>query len=235
MRRVCLSIAAVMMLAAPAAAADLPVKAAPMVPPAPVFSWTGFYLGINGGWGWARDGRDDRNGGYWSPAGGGSHSLRLDGGLFGGQIGYNWQFGGNWVFGLEAMGDAAWLERTDDNVFGLNGSHWRGRTEAIFLGTGRLGYAFGNWLPYVKGGYAGSSVKADVWDGTFSNSNTAWRHGWTVGGGVEYAVTNNWIIGLEYDHMEFERTDWNGPRVSDAFRDSLKVDAVLGRLSYKFF
>ena len=94
--------------ASPAMAADLPVKAPPAPVMAPVWNWTGFYIGVNGGYSWGRSSRDlnffnPLNGATIATASGGGRDL--DGGVFGGQIGYNWQTS-NWVFGIEA--DAQW-------------------------------------------------------------------------------------------------------------------------------
>jgi opacity protein-like surface antigen len=93
--------------AAPALAADLPVKAPPMAP-APVWNWSGLYIGVNGGYSWGRSSRDVN---FFNPlngvviASGTGGGRDLNGGLFGGQLGYNWQTA-NWVFGIET--DAQW-------------------------------------------------------------------------------------------------------------------------------
>lgn len=76
-------------------AADMPLKA-PV--PRPVYDWTGFYLGINGGYSWGRSDTDYTRPGIAAF----SSTQNLDGWLFGGQAGYNWQFNRNWIFGLEA-------------------------------------------------------------------------------------------------------------------------------------
>src|SRR4051795_12376427 len=95
-------------LASSAYAADLPVKAHPAPVMAPVWNWTGFYIGINGGYSWGHSSRDlnffnPLNGVALATGTGGGRNM--DGGLFGGQIGYNWQVS-SWVFGLEF--DAQW-------------------------------------------------------------------------------------------------------------------------------
>src|SRR6476659_711127 len=100
------SVAAVAMITSPMAA-DLPVKAPPPAP-APVLNWTGFYIGVNGGYSWGRSSRDlnffnPLNGVLLASGTGGGRDL--NGGLFGGQLGYNWQTA-NWVFGIET--DAQW-------------------------------------------------------------------------------------------------------------------------------
>ena len=111
MKRILLS-ALLVASAVPALAADLPVKARPMPAPVVVWNWDGFYIGLNGGYSW---GRSRTSVGYFNTATGlpivppvGSitdATFNLNGGVFGGQIGYNWQ-SSNWVFGLEA--DAQW-------------------------------------------------------------------------------------------------------------------------------
>src|SRR6478735_3540490 len=95
--------------AMPASAADLPIKAPPPAPVmAPVWNWNGFYIGINGGF---SSGHSSRDLNFFNPLNGvtlatGTGGGRdMDGGLFGGQIGYNWQ-SSNWVFGIEW--DAQW-------------------------------------------------------------------------------------------------------------------------------
>ena len=92
-------------IAAPASAADMAVKARPPAPVlAPIYDWTGFYIGANGGWGQSRncwDFVDDCAGGAFAEG-----CRERSGGLFGGQIGYRWQ-ANQWVFGLEAQGDWA--------------------------------------------------------------------------------------------------------------------------------
>jgi outer membrane immunogenic protein len=173
-----------------ASAADLPARAAPPVfAPVPVFTWTGFYVGGNLGWGW----RDDDNetvvlSGPGIPAGL-VGTLNFDNGndgnfLGGGQIGYNYQIG-SFVIGAEA--DIQGIN-TDDNeaVFfpgpGMAGVFVPGEFEdsADWFGTVRLraGVAFDRFLVYATGGLA------------YTEDNT----GWTAGGGVEWALPVNWNL-----------------------------------------
>jgi outer membrane immunogenic protein len=171
-----------------ALAADLPRRYEPVVTKAPpivtqVYNWTGFYIGVNGGGGW---GRSD-----WTQTG----NFDLSGGMVGGTAGYNWQTGA-WVFGLE--GDLDWSN--------INGNTFLGcvpgcKTTNNWLGTarGRVGYAFDRVLPYVTGGLAVGEVQADVAGiNVATNTNT----GWTVGAGVEYAITNNWSAKAEYLYVD---------------------------------
>lgn len=171
-------------------AADLPARAAPPAPvfaPAPIFTWSGFYAGVNAGWGW----RDDDEEtvvltGPGVPAGlVGTLQFDDDNGGFtgGGQIGYNWQIG-SFVVGAEA--DIQWADTGDqDAVFiaglGNAGVFRAGEFEgdADWFGTVRLraGVAFDRVLVYATGGLA------------YTEDNT----GWTAGGGVEWALPVNWF------------------------------------------
>jgi outer membrane immunogenic protein len=157
--------------------AVMPVKAPAYVPP---FGWTGFYLGINGGGGF---GRSD-----WSGIG----AFDVSGGLVGATAGYNWQTSNNLVLGLE--GDIDW-----SNIHGSTGcfAGLTCKTRNDWLGTvrGRFGYAFGRVLPYVTGGVAFGNIKAEV--PTVGSTDTT-QAGWTVGGGVEAAITGPLSAKIEY-------------------------------------
>jgi outer membrane immunogenic protein len=102
MRRVLLGIAIASILTSGAMAADLPVKAPPMV--APVYNWTGFYIGVNGGYSWGRANTSilPLAGSPWPTVPFAPFKQNVDGGLGGGQIGYNWQFNPQWLAGVEA-------------------------------------------------------------------------------------------------------------------------------------
>ena len=226
--------------AAPASAADMaarPYKAPPPVV-APIYDWTGFYIGINGGWGNSRNCWD-----FVTIAGpvisDGCHDR--SGGLAGGQVGYRWQFN-QFVFGLEAQGDWADLSSRHISVFDPTLST-RVKTDGIGLFTGQIGWAWNAALLYVKGGAAVTSNRFDIFDtatgiGLFSASATRW--GGTVGVGFEYGFAPNWSIGLEYDHLwmgdannSFTATD---PRLVNILNNRIgqDVDMVTLRINYRF-
>lgn len=184
----CVAFAA-LVTAQAAAAADLSVAPLYKAPPPvqytqPVYNWSGFYLGVNGGGGWGHS--------WWSAP---STGINTSGGQVGGTAGYNWQYG-HAVFGLE--GDIDW-------------SHLSGSTNSAlcsgcsvddsWLSTvrGRVGYAFGGVLPYVTGGLAVGDIKANA-PGFAGATNT--NAGWTVGGGVEVALSQNWSAKAEYLHVD---------------------------------
>jgi outer membrane immunogenic protein len=150
-----------------ASAADLAARTYPKAPPAPyvspVYDWTGFYIGINGGWGNANN--------FWTlqtPAGnfpeGGTNG---NGGTVGGQIGYRWQTGPA-VFGLEAQGNWANLTAQHTSIAAANaGFDNYSNLDAFGLFTGQIGYAWNTVLLYAKGGAAVTDSKYnDVITGT---------------------------------------------------------------------
>ena len=223
--------------AAPASAADMAVKARPPAPVlAPIYDWTGFYIGANGGWGDSHncwDFVDPLLGTFAEGCRGRS------GGLFGGQIGYRWQ-ANQWVFGLEAQGDWADLSHTRESVFILRLST-RIKTDGIGLFTGQIGYAWNQALLYVKGGAAVTSNRFSILDNVTgielaSASSTRW--GGVVGVGFEYGFTPNWSVGVEYDHLFMG--DANNSFIADRVagvlnnRISQDVDMVTLRVNYRF-
>lgn len=175
--------------------ADLPYKAARPAPiAAPVWSWNGFYIGahVGGAWGTVES--------EFSAIPFPIASAAINGFLGGGQIGYNLQ-SGIVVFGIEA--DASWsnLKGTTPCLFVLTC-----KREADFLGTvtGRVGLTADRALIYVKGGAAWAHIEHDVSAvgvAVTSADKTVW--GWTVGTGVEYAITGNWSAKIEYNFMDF--------------------------------
>jgi outer membrane immunogenic protein len=189
MKRVFLAFVALAALGGAAAAADLPPPAAQNYYKAPAylppFSWTGFYLGINGGGGWGNS--------HWdSPPTG---SFDLSGGLVGGTLGYNYQFG-QAVAGLE--GDIDWA---DINGTTSNACPVGCKTNDNWLGTfrGRLGIAADRFLPYVTGGLAFGDIQAST--PSFAGA-TSTQAGWTLGGGIEMSLVGNWSAKAEYLYVD---------------------------------
>jgi outer membrane immunogenic protein len=219
----------------PAIAADLPVKSPPPMAPimAPISYWDGFYIGINGGYSWGKAGRELT---FFNPATGivlippiGSSTTtdsNLNGGLFGGQIGYNWQ-SGSWVFGFET--DAQWTNQkgTASALCGVIATVATACLPGVSLGTsvavtqqldwfgtfrGRAGVLVTpGVLLYGTGGAAYGSLTTDItvttitplglpFAATRSGSNS--KFGWTLGGGIEAMFGSNWSGKLEYLYMD---------------------------------
>jgi len=190
--------------AAPVMAADMrmPVKAPPPVV-APVYNWTGFYIGAHVGGAWGDKDWSDPFGDFFGTPGASLGSHDVSGVIAGGQIGYNWQApGSNWVFGIEGQG--SWANLKGDHIVGGDELF---RTKVRWLATvaGRLGYAWDRVLLYAKGGAAFAGDKfthIDIDDNIpFSKDKT--RTGWMVGGGLELALAGNWTVKGEYNYMDF--------------------------------
>ena len=226
-------------LAAPAMAADLAARPYTKAPPmeAPIYDWTGFYIGANGGWGQSHNCWDivDPFGVAFADG-----CRDRSGGVFGGQIGYRWQ-ASQWVFGVEAQGDWADLSNQRVSLFNPLFST-RTQTDGIGLFTGQIGYAWNAALFYLKGGAAVTSNRFSVLT-TLNNvelaAASATRWGGTVGVGFEYGFAPNWSVGVEYDHlfMGNANNSFTAPAVPAAFfnnRISQDVDMLTLRVNYRF-
>ena len=171
-----------------AAAADIPARNyTKAVPYAPVFSWTGFYVGVNAGYGWA-------NTSITGVAG----SSNLNGFLGGAQIGYNWQGASPLVLGVEADFQGTGQSRTD-TALGITVDQklpWFGTVR------GRIGYAFDRVMIYATGGLAYMDYKMSVSALGVTVSDDASRAGWTLGGGVEWMFAPQWSTKVEYLYMD---------------------------------
>jgi outer membrane immunogenic protein len=227
-------------MAAPASAADLPAKPITKAPPvaAPIYDWSGFYIGGNGGWANQRrcfDFIDDVTGVIVGREG--CHDAQ--GGVAGGQIGYRWQTPGGWVWGLEALGDWANLRGNNESLL-FPGFVNRTKVDAFGLFTGSVGYAWNNALFYVKGGGAVVDQRHDILFGGIevarSDSNARW--GATVGAGFEYGFAPNWSVGVEYNHIFLDSRDATFTTPGGVFfgtdRINGDVDMVMARVNYRF-
>ena len=196
----------------PGLAADIPVKG-PIAPAVPVFTWTGFYVGANAGYGWGRLGADTGvTGNAIIPDA--TLSLGSDvKGFFGGaQLGYNWQTG-SYVFGIEGdyqFGD----EKTSSSLVCAVGCLVTADNKLSSFATirGRLGYAaFDRAMVYVTGGWARLSAKGTVTlaaagvSATLLDTSTN-KNGWTIGVGYEQMLWDHWSWKLEYLYMKASDT-----------------------------
>jgi outer membrane immunogenic protein len=210
---------------APANAADLParmpVKAPPIV--ASVYNWTGFYVGVHAGYAW----------GELTSANDPTIDHEPSGGLFGGQIGYNWQFN-KIVFGIEADMAYSTVDGEDTTTFGpftIVGTH-----DAKYLGTvrGRIGYAQDRVLFYATGGYAFSKIVGNLnVVGVISDSDTVHLKGWTVGGGIEYAFAQNWTARVEYLYVDF-RPETTTMNLGFVFTDQIDKNLNIIRFAVNY-
>nr|CAJ01663.1 putative outer-membrane immunogenic protein precursor [Methylocapsa acidiphila] len=232
MRTFLLASAGAVALAGSAFAADLPSRAPPpaYVPPAPIFTWTGVYIGGQIGYAWTNPNVTYGDAGY-TVGGfplGYADSYNVGGnanGVIGGaHVGYNLQLG-QWVLGLEGDVDgssisktvsvspyssyyADYIPTTFHSNLGIQGSI-RGRVgiawdRALLYATG--GVAFGGFTSYVSTSYANPQGILSNFPFSGNDSFSQTRVGWTVGGGLEYAITNNWSVRGEYRYTDFGHT-----------------------------
>ena len=226
---------------APAAAADMAARPYTKAPAAiAMYNWSGFYAGVNGGWGSSRNTWDETFGPTFPM---GSHDAT--GGTVGGQIGYRWQ-AASWVFGVEAQGN--WADFKGSNVIPLAAAFTNEtRVDAFGLFTGQVGYAANNVLFYLKGGAAVTSDRyrmlATATGAQVANSVDDTRWGGVVGAGLEYGFAPNWSAGIEYNHMFMQDKTYNfvsngvvipaGIEMAQS-RIRQDVDIVTARINYKF-
>lgn len=218
MRNILLSTVAIMALTGSALAGDLPSrKAAPAYyAPVPAFSWTGFYVGIEGGADFLSSNVYDGNLGY---------NNNNTAGLLGGVVGYNYEMPSRFVLGLE--GDAGGIFGAKHTIATPN--YYTNNSYFADI-RGRVGYAVvDRALLYVAGGVA----FGDVTTGSYNLGGVSYssdRVGYTIGAGLDYAFTNNLIGRIEYRYTDLGSA-WVGNSV---FRTRFDFNVVMAGLLYKF-
>lgn len=246
LKKTILGTVALVALTSAALAADLPSRRAPPAfapPPIPVFSFTGFYIGAQVGY---EFGRGTRPGSGFGDTGTNSR----DGVIGGGHIGYNFSTqslpifgsvfnsfgsalgGSGVVLGIEGDVDGTTAQRT----FAFNTFSDTNREEIQGSVRGRLGVAFNRFLVYGTGGAAFGDIR-DTYVGFAGGVDrfSRTRVGYTAGGGIEYAVTNNVILGAEYRYTDFGTyTDGLVNAAVGTVRHRATDNRVQGRISYKF-
>ena len=214
------------LLSRPAFGADMAVprpleKAA--FHPTRVYEWTGFYVGVNGGYA-AGQSRVS------FPGLGDSADFTLDGALVGGTLGFNFQ-AGPIVWGVE--GDISLADISGGAACPAPGITCSVRNRWLGTARGRLGWAIYNWMPYITGGMAFGEVQVSALS-TGSQSTT--HGGWTAGGGVEVALNRNWSMKAEYLYVQLDNFSCEAPTcfalgaVSAPFREQL----FRGGINYAF-
>lgn len=227
-----LAAATITIVSVPAIAADMPARRMPVKAPVAqvaAYNWSGFYVGVHAGYAW----------GEFTSAGDASIDHEPTGGLFGGQIGYNWQMN-NIVLGVEA--DLAYSTIKGDDtstfqIFTINGEH-----DLKYFGTvrGRLGVAQNNFLFYVTGGFAYAKTEGRLTvlnGGAFvaSGTDTINLKGWTVGGGIEMGLTQNLSARLEYLYVDFDEAT-TSMNLGFPFTDQVdkNLNVVRAALNYRW-
>jgi outer membrane immunogenic protein len=238
------------LVAVPAAAADLPVKAPVRAPVAmAAYSWNGCYIGVQGGGAFGRSRHTNVLGQDFAP------EFDIRGALIGGEAGCNYQITPGWAVGIE--GDYSWVSKkgtalntgpAGNNIF-ISGTN----EKSLWTIRGRVGPTWDRVWLYATGGVAGARIEGSVdttaWpgslafpttlNGVYAQTDTVW--GWTVGAGLEYGFFNNWSLKLEYLYVRFPTTTFFAANPIPAFpgfivtRD-VRVDDHIIRagLNYRF-
>jgi outer membrane immunogenic protein len=223
--------------------------AAPATADNTTYNWGGLYLGTTSGWA----GTDVR-GSYVLSANVNRHNVSGDSWIYGGVLGIQHQFG-QFVLGVEVnysgtgFGDDWDASNNGPNASCLGGTATpftcRARVDSILTIGPRVGFALSNrWLVFATGGYAQGRIDTSVLHrstGVEVGRSSHSHDGWFAGGGVEYALTPNWSLGLEYQHVDFDTERHFDSRfgacctVTPETRDRRgEVDIVRFRTTYKF-
>jgi len=170
-------------LATPANAAGQLLNAPP---PGTSVDWSGLYLGVHGGYGWAKRGTDL------------GASISADGWLGGGHVGLQTQFD-RWVFGIEASFTGGQME---GSTVVAGPASIKASISDILMITGRVGHTWSDLLLYVKGGYASADVDLAITSGGGTVASNSRLDGWTAGFGIERKLTHNLSFGIEYNYID---------------------------------
>jgi outer membrane immunogenic protein len=201
-----------------ARAADLDVlyQAPPMAPPA--YPWGGYYFGLYAGGAFGKSAHDAP-----LPTG----NFNTSGAVVGGTIGFNFLIGG-WVAGIEF--DAGWANIRGGTATNCLGAECRTENSGLVTLRGRAGPAFGRVLPYVTAGVAFGEITPTTAIGTGSADLT----GYTVGAGVEVALTHEWFGKIEYLYVDLGSYSCGACAIAAADHVSFTANIVRAGLNYKF-
>ena len=185
--RVLSAAALAVLMTSSAYAADLTNEPAPAPVESAAFSWTGFYAGVHGGYGWGDVDYNFKDDGHYNDEPGDRFGHSVDGGVFGRQVGYNHQID-NLVLGVAAS--LSWSDIGKSNISNpFDDSFAETKVDWFGTITPRIGYAFDRAQIFAKGGLAFGRVSNHFHDEFDYVETGSTRTGWTVGAGVEYAVT----------------------------------------------
>lgn len=188
------------------------------------FRWTGFYAGIQAGYGW---GGTEATASYPFIGATEAFDYSKSGAVGGVHLGYNWQVN-SLVFGLETDLEASRIRGEGIGTLASNhatGLDWMGSTRA------RLGFTTGATLFYLTGGVAYGGVTVDRTPGLTSSQ---WQTGYTLGGGVEHAFTSNISARLEYRYTDLGSVSLSNPALGVNDTTNISTNAIRAGLSFRF-
>ena len=230
-----------MTAAQPTLAADAPVYKGPAPAAVALFNWSGFYVGVHGGYGWSDTQWTNLAGTHFFNAIGEVDSFRPKGGLYGAQIGYLAQFA-SVVVGAEISYSGGNLDATVVRPGPFSANTLDTRISELFTATVRLGLPMDRSLLYVKGGYASAKVGIRAGEEPFFAhflQDSERQHGYLLGVGWDFAVMPNVIFGVEYNYINLGSKDHTGVDniAFDPFytiRVNAQIHAIMARLNLKF-
>jgi outer membrane immunogenic protein len=248
-------VAAAVAAAGIANAADLPRRPAPVykAPPPQVLPWTGCYVGgVAGG----IFNRSDVTSGPSVPGAPFTNNVSSfdlnDTDFTAGVVyGCNYQFNPSFVIGTDS--DFSWSGLNESVGFAHAAAGGRNAytgtvtqdLEWISTTRVRLGWTFDRWMVFAAGGLASGKIKSSYFDAealngrTFTGSDSTWKYGWTIGGGVEYALGQNWFLRGEYLYVDLGNTNYQSLSNTPASGTWLtevdtKAHIARGALTYRF-
>jgi outer membrane immunogenic protein len=206
------------------------------------YNWSGVYGGLHAGYGKASERAADvlqPIGGWFTPFGPArGHGFDFDskGFVGGGQVGAQHQWG-NFVLGAELSLTGAKLSESFTSPYYPTSDTVTGKVNSIFMATARLGWAQQNWLIYAKGGFASAEVEFNAFDrvNNFGYAQSKRQGGYAIGAGVEYGLTQNITLGLEYMRVDLGAKTTDGTRTGgtrESYRTDAEIDTVTLRLNY---
>jgi outer membrane immunogenic protein len=245
MKKILLTGAAVLALQSVSAhAADMAAKAPPMLAPVAAFDWSGFYIGGDVGWQGSRIGLSSPGNGPLTYEA--FHQSVAAGGFLGAQR----QFG-QFVLGVEggywsAFNQTSLGATPAVSIFSTGGTGTaQAKLRNVWSVGARVGWAIGYWMPYLTSGYANGSFEFDAQDVAPSTPGSEQvrtnADAGYIGGGIDWAATNNIIVGVEYRHYGFNAktptataTFSGAPGFTEPVSFAPSTETVVARLSYKF-
>lgn len=206
-------------------------------------NWSGFYVGAHAGYGSADAKATDvlaPIGGFFTPVGNGfAFDFDSDSVVGGAQVGAQHQFG-RWVLGAEVSYTAADFDKRIVSPYFPASDTERMSIGPIVTVTGKLGYAFDQWMLYAKGGYAGGDVefKANDAISPASYTQSSWHNGYTVGAGLEYALSKQITLGVDYNYIDLGDKTESGTRTGivgfERYKLESDIQTVGARINFYF-
>jgi outer membrane immunogenic protein len=187
-----------------------------------VYDWSGFYLGIQSGWGWSDQDVEDSTGL--------DGTLGLNGGFFGPVFGIQKQWN-SFVVGAEV--EANWSDI--DGQDSLPGGPGRtfGNIEIFGSAGAKVGYIWNRLLVFATAGLSGAETASEERVGPAKSDDHAASFGWMAGAGIDYAVTDNLVLGILYRHYDFGDFNYQMGFLPDR-SGTVDLDTITGHVIVKF-